>query len=139
MWCINRSTHAGFVVLFMHTGRTPLVMSHVLFRFDWTKIIEVFRLRKKSVFNIYIASWKWFLEAFWWLEFVQCLDSTKHGRVTLLYPEMKLIIPRMSSVKHTVISGELVAKRKLQLVSISGEKKKKGDVMERRHCWLVGE
>ena len=52
---------------------------------------------------------------------------------------MKLIIPRMSSVKHKVISGELVVKRKLQLVSISGEKKEKGDMMERRQNWLVSE
>lgn len=41
-------------------------------------------------------------------------------------------------MKYSVISGELVVKRKLQPVSMHGEKKKRGEVMEGRKSWLVG-
>lgn len=40
-------------------------------------------------------------------------------------------------MKYSVISGEQVVKRKLQPISVHGEKKKKNGVIEGRQSWLV--
>lgn len=40
-------------------------------------------------------------------------------------------------MKCGVISGELVVQRKLRPVSLQGEKKKRGEMMEGRQKWLA--
>lgn len=74
---------------------------------------------------------------------LQLKNSRKHGHDhSILNCNSSVVIPRMSSMKQSVISGELVVQRKLRSVSSQGEKKKKRSEMmegkEGRQSWWMG-
>jgi len=112
------------------------MQKQILFRFYPIKSISLeLSLRMKSAFKIHVSQNQLLVGGVGPVfTFNTSRARTNHS---IFDWNSSVVIPRISSVKYIVISGELVVKRKLQPVSIHGEKKR-GEMMEGRQSWLVG-